>query len=68
MIFFIEMGQFWCENRGLGQGHILGYDITDLERYNFRQKSIFRRKHHSEDKIEELKIKVRTGFIIIRRI
>ena len=52
------MGQFWCENRGLGQGHILGYDDkTDFERYHFRQKSIYRRKHHSEDKIEELKIK-----------
>ena len=53
-VSFIESGYYYCSSCGFGLGHVLGYnDKLDYDRTNFYQKSIYQRKYHFQNKIEE---------------
>ena len=50
----IESGYYYCTNCGFGLGHVIGYnDKSDYDRINFYQKSIYQRKYHFQNNIEE---------------
>lgn len=52
---FIQSGYYYCSNCFISLGHVLGfYDKTDFERFHFRQKSIYQRKYHYQNKIKEV--------------
>lgn len=49
------MGYNWCEKCYMSNGHVLGYyDQEEYERFHFRQRSIYQRKHHYEKKIANI--------------
>ena len=53
--FFVKLGYNICEECGASQGHALGfYDQKEYDRFYFRKKSIYQRKHHYEKKIAQV--------------
>lgn len=49
------MGRSWCEKCSTSNGYVLGYyDQKEYERSHFRQKSIYQRKYHYEQKIADI--------------
>ena len=50
--FTIDSGYKICDERGVANGHVLGfYDIKDYDRLYYRKKSIYHRKYHYEKKV-----------------
>ena len=48
----------YCNKCGHLIGHILGYnDLSEIDRFHFHQKSIYKRKYHYQNKIEEVNTK-----------
>ena len=53
--FFVHSGYKICEECGAANGHVLGYyDVKDYDRLHFRKKSIYQRKYHYEQKINQV--------------
>ena len=53
--FFIHLGYKICDYCGVANGHVLGYyDVKDYDRLHFRKKSIYQRKYHYEEKVNQV--------------
>ncbi len=49
------MGQWLCLSCGLLKGHILGkYDINDMDRVHYQEKSVYHRKYYFEKKVNNI--------------
>ena len=48
-----------CENCGVTNGNVLGYDKRDYERLHFRKKSIYQRKYHYVKKVDQVSKKLK---------
>ena len=53
--FTIDYGYKICDERGVANGHVLGfYDIKDCDRLYYRKKSVYQRKYHYEKKVNQV--------------
>ena len=56
--FINDKGYKYCNKCGHSIGHILGYnDLSEIDRCNFHQKSIYKRKYYYQNKIEGVNTK-----------
>ena len=56
--FINDKGYKYCNKCGHSIGHILGYnDLSEIDRCRFYQKTIYKRKYHYQNKIEEVNTK-----------
>ena len=56
--FIYDKGYRYCNKCGLLIGHILSYnDLSEIDRCHFYQKTIYKRRYHYQNKIEEVNTK-----------
>ena len=53
--FTIDYGYQMCDECGVANGHVLAfYDVKDCDRLFYRKKSVYQRKYHYEEKVDQI--------------
>ena len=53
--FTIDYGYKMCDECGVANGHVLAfYDVKDCDRLFYRKKSVYQRKYHYEEKVDQI--------------